>query len=118
MGWNDGYTIMEQTVVGAYDLGKLDKDLLGVLLEPYRDTDIDSGGRTGLQSGDGKDIEQIVIETFGLAMPDKPSVQAPDYHKAFNTWTDDERAADDVWNDYDEAVGTLFNQVTENYGWR
>lgn len=44
MGWNAGYTIFESTVVGAYDLDKLDKGLLTVLMEPYRGSDIDSGG--------------------------------------------------------------------------
>ena len=53
------------TVVGAYDLGKLDKDLLAVLMEPYRNTDIDSGGSRELESKDGKGVEQIVVETFG-----------------------------------------------------
>lgn len=44
MGWNTGYTIFEATVIGAYDLGVLDKRLLAVLMEPYRGTDIDPGG--------------------------------------------------------------------------
>ena len=66
MGWNSGYTIFEATVIGAYDLGKLDKDLLTVLMEPYRGTDIDSGGSCDLTAKDGKGVEQIVIETWGL----------------------------------------------------
>ena len=48
MGWNTGYTIFEATVVGAYDLRKLDKEMLTVLMEPYRDSDIDSGGSEDL----------------------------------------------------------------------
>jgi len=69
MGWNSGYTVFEATVVGAYNLGKLDKDLLTVLMEPYRDTDIDSGGSRDLVAKDGKRVAQIVIELWGLEMP-------------------------------------------------
>jgi hypothetical protein len=103
MGWNSGYTIFESTVVGAYDLGKLDKALLSVLMEPYRDTDIDSGGRQDLQANDGKGVEQIVIETWGLEMPKHP---AGDY--------DDDT---DAWAEYDEAVYELMRVVTDHFGW-
>lgn len=73
MGWNRGWTMFEDTVVGAYNLGKLDEDLLDVRMEPYRGTDIDSGGKTGLLSKDGKEAEQIVIETLGMEMPVPPT---------------------------------------------
>ena len=33
MGWNSGYTVFEATVVGAYDLGKLDKALLALSIQ-------------------------------------------------------------------------------------
>lgn len=103
MGWNTGYTIFESTVVGAYDLGKLDKALLKVLMEPYRDSDIDSGGSNELLSKDGKGVEQIVIETWGLKMPPKP---AGDY--------DDDPDEHDVYND---DVYELFRKVTDHFGW-
>lgn len=110
MGWNTGYTIFEATVVGAYDLGKLDKELLAVLMEPYRGTDIDSGGSEDLESKDGKGVEQIVVETFGLSMPEKPAFPQP------KTW--DESPENEAWEAYLEAVGEKFNEVTEHYGWR
>lgn len=105
MGWNKGYTIFEATVVGAYDLGKLDKDLLCVLMEPYRGTDIDSGGSHDLQSKDGKDVMQIVIEIWGLKMPDAPTVEYSE-----DTWEE--------WEDYYDKVHTLFCSITdEHFGW-
>jgi len=100
MGWNAGYTIFESTVIGAYDLGKLDKEMLAVLMEPYRHSDIDSGGSRGMKSHDGKDVERLVIETWGLAMPDAPI-------------GDDDAA----WDDYGDDIYEKFREVTENFGW-
>jgi hypothetical protein len=103
MGWNQGYTIFEATVVGAYDIGKLDKALLTVLMEPYRGTDIDSGGSRDLQSRDGKGVEQIVIETWGLPMPVAPS----------SRYDDDP----DAWEEYDETLYQQMGIVTDHFGW-
>jgi hypothetical protein len=103
MGWNGGYTVLEATVIGAYNLGKLDKALLGVLLEPYRDTDIDSGGSRNLRSTDGKGFEEIVIRTWGLQMPPAPP---GDYD-----------SNPDEWDEYrDEVYGLLFG-ITRQFGW-
>jgi hypothetical protein len=102
MGWNQGFTIFENTVIGAYNLGKLDIDLLDVLMEPYRDTDIDSGGKEGFLTNDGKFIEQLVIEVHGGSLPPKPD-------------DDDDMAMDKWWED----VGCAFGDITRNkYGWR
>lgn len=103
MGWNTGYTIFEATVVGAYDLGKLDKALLAVLMEPYRDTDIDSGGSADLESQDGKTVEQIVIETFGLEMPKKPNGEYDDNSEG--------------WDQYHEEIHDKMKKVTDHFGW-
>lgn len=103
MGWNQGYTIVEATVVGAYDLGKLDKDLLTVLLEPYRDSDIDSGGSCDLKSKDGKSFEQIVIEAWGQEMPSSPAGE----------YDDDP----DAWDDFNDAIYEKFREVTKHFGW-
>jgi hypothetical protein len=100
MGWNGGYTIFEATVVGAYDLGKLDKALLSVLMEPYRDTDIDSGGREGLESKNGKNVEEICIEVWGLQLPPKPNAKD-----------------EDAMDDYQDNVDELFDKVTAEFGW-
>lgn len=103
MGWNAGYTVFEATVIGTYDLGKLDKAMLFVLMEPYRDTDIDSGGSRELKSKDGKGVEQIVIETWGLEMPAAPQ----------STFDDDP----DGWDDYHDAVYEQMHVVTKHFGW-
>lgn len=103
MGWNKGYTIFESTVVGAYDLGKLDKELLTVLMEPYRNSDIDSGGSCDLKSKDGKGVAQIVVETWGLDLPAAPTV--------------DEDDDPDAWADFESAAYEQMRVVTEHFGW-
>ena len=103
MGWNRGYTIFESTVMGAYDLGVLSKDLLAVLMEPYRGTDIDSGGEAGLLSKqDGLNVQQVVIKTWGGTLPTKP----------------DESAVDEDWEHYYETLSEEFYRVAGDYfGW-
>lgn len=103
MGWNTGYRIFEATVVGAYDLGKLDKEMLTVLMEPYRGSDIDSGGSADLESKDGKGVEQIVIEVWGLEMPQEPPGE-------YNYDSD-------AWDAYQEAVYDQFTIVTKHFNW-
>lgn len=103
MGWNKGYTVFESTVVGAYDLGKLDKEMLTVLMEPYRGSDIDSGGSCSLESKDGKGVEQIVIETWGQDMPKAPH----------GKYEDDP----DAWDDYNDAVYDKFREISKQFGW-
>lgn len=103
MGWSAGYTIFEATVVGAYDLGKLDKALLTVLMEPYRNTDIDSGGCQDLESKDGKMVDQIVIETWGLEMPKMPD----------KPQSEDEEA----WENYEDEVYEKMQSVRKHFGW-
>lgn len=103
MGWNQGYTIFEQTVIAAYDQGKLDKELLSTLMEPYRGTDIDSGGRHGLLSKDGKEVEQIVIETFGGKVPAEPVEPSND-----DNWEE--------WEDYHDAYYEAFSAISGSIG--
>lgn len=103
MGNNAAYTIFEASVISAYDTGKLDKALLTKLMEPYRGSDIDSGGSQDLQSKDGKDLAQIVIETWGLEMPLKPDGAYDD-----NV---------DAWEDYQDKVYDLMRTVTNHFGW-
>ena len=101
MGWNQGYEIFEATVIGAYDLGKLDKKLLAVLAAPYKNTDIDAGGRTDLLTKDGKDIDRVVIEVGGGVMPVKPE-------KSY----DDDPVG---WEDYHEKLCEEFYKIVQ---WR
>lgn len=101
MGNNASYTAFEATVIGAYDLGRLDKALLTVLMEPHRGSDIDSGGCRNLKSKDGKGVEQIVIETWGLEMPQKPE-DSGDF---------------DVDDHYQNAIFEQMYAVTKHFGW-
>lgn len=109
MGWNAGYTIFEATVVGAYDLGKLDKDLLTVLMEPYRDSDIDAGGERGLTSKDGLDVVNIVLKTWGEVPPAKPEL--PDDYRA---WTPEQDRENE---DYHETRDGMFRKIRKHFGW-
>ena len=63
MGDNRAYTIMEQTVIAAYNAG-LRGEQLAPFLEPYRNTDIDEGGRMNLETTDGKSIDLVLAEAF------------------------------------------------------
>lgn len=103
MGWNTGYTIFEATVVSVYDLGKLDKEMLSAIMEPYRGTDIDSGGRLGIKAKDGKMVEQIVIETWGLVMPGAPACE----------YVEDP----DAWESFSDEKYTQFSTVSKHFGW-
>lgn len=109
MGWNAGYRIFEATVVGAYDLGKLDKELLTVLMEPYRSSDIDSGGSENLRAKDGLDVEQIVCKVWGVEMPARPDLPA-DYRQ----WTPEQADANE---EYWDARYRAFRSVTSQFDW-
>lgn len=111
MGNNFAFTVFEQTVIGAYDLGVLDKNLLGVLMESYRGTDIDSGGREGVQSHDGLEVEQVVAKIWGLDLPQKPAFAE---NKPVDTWTD---AESDQWDEYMDDFYDHFRKVTNHFGW-
>lgn len=102
MGWNQGYTIFEATVVGAYDLGKLDKELLAVLMEPYADSDIDSGGSCDLVSNDGLDIKEIVLKVWTGELPAMP---------------DKETGTEEEWDQYQDKIYDDFRKVTKEHGW-
>lgn len=104
MGWNEGFTIFEKTVIGAYDIGKLDKELLKVLMKPYRNTDIDSGGLVGFISKDGKYLDQIVIEAWGLDVPKRPTCKQVDNPCA--------------WEYYYNEMDEKFMSVTNYFGWK
>lgn len=108
MGWNSGYTIFEATVMEAYNLGKLDRPLLEVLMSPYDGTDIDSGGSHHLISHDGLTIEEVVVKVMGLPMPEKPT-----FNQENRT-----READKASQRYHDAIYILFYESTPASKWR
>lgn len=106
MGWNQGFEIFEATVMGAYKLGVLDKKLLAVLARPYRDTDIDSGGRRGIRVN-GLEVEEVVIV---VALGKEKLPNAPRLPRDFMKWTDEQsRLADEHY----EEVQRLFRSVVK-----
>ncbi len=102
MGDNFSMTVVEQQVIRLYDLGVLTLPVLDVLCEPFRETDIDSGGLMYLTSKDGKELSQIAVE---LVSPDfKPNDPLPD----------EEWVADIHWSWDDE-----FSEICDKrWGWR
>lgn len=103
MGNNEAFTIMEATVIGAFDLGVLDRKLLKVLCEPYRGSDIDSGGKYGLTTKKGKmEVEEVVVTIMGGKMPPRPKA----------------KLNDPAWDDYSEKVYEEFSRITrKQFGW-
>lgn len=107
MGWNQGYTIFEETVIGAYNQGKLDADLLSVLMEPYRDTDIDSGGSRDLKTDDGMETTEVVV-----------SIMEPAAWATLKDQRDKARGDEDLEEEYADALYDAFHAITERFGWR
>jgi hypothetical protein len=122
MGDNAAFTNMEATVLACYNRGVLDKPLLKLLLEPYRDTDIDSGGMKGTLSRpilgpDGVkrrlDVKEIIVQVW-TGKPPPPCPRLPK-NKPYQEWTPEQRKAND---DYVEQMAALFGKITGGvFGW-
>jgi hypothetical protein len=119
MGNNAAFTAFERTVIAVYNTGELDKKLLKELAEPYRDSDIDSGGMEGTLSkpvagplgiSRPMDIVDIVIQTWTGKIPEARPKLPKDYSKS----TEEQRKAND---DYQERRWTAFNKITDTFGW-
>lgn len=112
MGNNALFSTFEHVVVGAYKLGKLDKPLLKVLMEIGRDSDIDSGGKSGLfvkENGQSLEVEDIVIKVWtGKIIP------APKLPKDYNKWTEEQSNANEKWQ---ESQYEAFSKITRKFGW-
>ncbi len=104
MGWNQGFDIFEETVIGVYNVGKLDKDLLEVLASPYRDTDIDTGNYNEKKANDCKTVLQIVIETAGLEYPNRPDVPDDWRKQSYEQSAALEKWSDTVWEMFHSVV--------------
>ncbi len=99
MGWNEGYTIMESQVVAVYDCGLLNKNLLNALMEPFKNSDIDSGGSRDLKANDGKGVEEIICF---IMEPEK-------YQEALDSWIPN---PDDPADPYNEKLFDLWYEIT------
>lgn len=90
MGNNEAFAIMEAQIIGAYDLGVLDKKLCKVLLKPFAETDMDEGGKADLVTKVGElGVEEVVALVMNGKVPKRPAGPQAD-------WTDDDW---DAWND-------------------
>lgn len=78
-------------------------------MSAFGDCDIDSGGRSGTLSKDGKDDMQIVIEIMGGKYRNPP--QLPINH---NKWTTEEELEnEEIW----ESNYSEFKKITSEFNW-
>lgn len=118
MGWNAGYTIFEETVIGAYNLGVLDTALLKVLMEPYRATDIDSGGSRDLQAKDGLSVEEVVIKIMEPRLfktLNEARVRISKFPKDWKKQTKKQREAIEAY--YESRYKVFHNITDKKFGW-
>lgn len=84
MGWNYGWTIMQEQVIGLYDLlgESFTKKVCKAIMKPFYETDFDEGGKDyNLFSKDGKSEEQIVVEAMQPDF-DPDSVEVEEWNEA------------------------------------
>ena len=104
MGNNAAYTHMEASVVAAYNAG-LRGEQFAPFLEPYRGTDIDSGGRRDILTSDGKGVEEVIIEAFGT----------PEQLEAWKEWLSS-GYSDDFCDAAYDALDTIIGR-DGRFGW-
>ncbi len=108
MGDNSAYTYMEANMIAAYDAG-LRGEQLAPFMEPYRGTDIDSGGRCGLVTQDGLDIDAVILSQF-----------APEKYAELKARQPEEDLIEEYPTPYDEWVeeySDAVDEVTGRFGW-
>ena len=110
MGNNAAFSEMEFYVITLYDKGVLDKELLSTILERYRGIDIDSGGKEGTLTKDGRDVEEVILSIFGIELRPRPVLP-----KDYKTWTPEQELENNYYWDwfYNE-----FETITNTFGWR
>lgn len=102
MGNNVAYSTFQHTIIIIYNHRVLTLELLDELAKEYADTDIDSGGDTGLTTKDGKTLEEVCI---GLVDPAWKPVKKDDeeYYIDPEYWKNEElyfkwnEITDDRW---------------------
>jgi hypothetical protein len=119
VGNNQAYSFMEETVMGVHKLGKLDKDILKVLMEPYRGTDIDSGGAADLKDKDGLEVPDIVIKIMAPAVFKKLEPLRLAVQKHPKDWKKLSEKQQDEQSDYYDKRYAAFHKITDKvFGWR
>lgn len=107
MGWNVGYTIIENTVVTLYDEGVLNKDILEKFIDPFIGCDVDHGGEMGLKAKDGLNADAIICKIMN---PEgyKNAIENPVLED--NTSEEDKNLAIfSVWEN--NALSEVFDQI-------
>ena len=98
MGWNKGYEIMEKQIVNLYNIGAMDMNVLDCIMDPFANTDIDSGGSNYLKTEDGKTVEEVVCF---IMEPDR-------YQEIMHNFVPD---PDDP--EYNERMMDLYSEITK-----
>ncbi|OLB44110.1 MAG: hypothetical protein AUG51_22215 [Acidobacteria bacterium 13_1_20CM_3_53_8] len=89
VGNNAAYATFQHTIITLYNHNVLTLALLDELAREYTDTDIDSGGDTGLTTKDGKTLEEVCI---GLVDPQWLPVKREDANYVNpKYWEEEER---------------------------
>jgi len=104
MGNNQAFTDFEFFTIACYNAGVLDKKLLKKFIAHYDGVNIDSGGRAGLVTRDGLEIEEVVVKVVGGTLPKKPT-KRPSRSQELPEW-----------EEYREALWDEFSKHTS--GWR
>lgn len=100
MGWNQGFKILEDTVLEVYEKGALNKEMLSILLNPYKGTDIDTGGWQEKKAKDGLDVIEIMIKTYYGELKKEPKRE--DYETEEEYVLELEEYQDEIWDLYFE----------------
>lgn len=124
MGWNAGYTVLEAQVIALYDLGVLTAAALDALLQPFRGTDIDSGGARDLVTKSGLTFNEVLLEVAGspetrgqLALL-KAAAPAPgwldkNYQEEQSEQSAEYNAAQNAEWAYDDALYKAIRDITQ-----
>ena len=88
--------------MGLQACGQLTAEVLGDIMEPYRGTDIDSGGTCDLLDKEGRGVEEVVILTLGMDLAPRPV---------------EPRDMGPQWEAYDAAVQEAFSTLVKRFGW-
>lgn len=64
MGWNAGYMVLENQVINLYNNDLLTKEVLACVIEPFKETDCDSGGSCNLVAKDGLTADEIMLKVW------------------------------------------------------
>lgn len=64
MGWSSGFTIIEDQIIGLYDIGVLNKAVLEAVMDPFVGLDVDFGGFRNVKARDSKNIIDIICEIY------------------------------------------------------